>query len=500
MICNSCNKEIIEQGFICDKCRLNNHSFSDDFTDKLYSDSDADYKKITDPIELNSKAKDLLKNYGDEDVIDYKKYVENMNKYSEHIRIAMHSSPQDILRRASNKYLEFDKNGNLIFVVYIYQEIPDYNLYNFDNYPKILISNLNIINFYKETILGYIDPIKKFFMLGNEGYIFHEESGLMILKSSIINGFELSGKKIRDGSFVSENQKSVAPIMIPFNEKNPPTFYHEHGSIISDENFFKINNDVILSSVSERLEKLNNFEENEKESKSTSFFLKSQEEYDQELYDRALININQSILFAPEDPNNYDLKSKILLKQEKFIEALHESNLSIRLESEKKPEFYSNRSKIRIKLKDFEGALMDIDIAVELYNDEFSWVYDDRATLKLMMGNYFDALKDIKMAISLQNDNYWFYLTKAEILEKISDPDQAVSDLGDVIYNKKLFNLDDMNLAYIYWQRGEISSRMKNYLSAIEDFNKALELSNGKYDFLESDIRDLRLLINKEIE
>ena len=337
-------------------------------------------------------------------------------------------------------------------------------------------------------------------MLGNEGYIFHEESGLMILKSSIINGFELSGKKIRDGSFVSENQKSVAPIMIPFNEKNPPTFYHEHGSIISDENFFKINNDVILSSVSERLEKLNNFEENEKESKSTSFFLKSQEEYDQELYDRALININQSILFAPEDPNNYDLKSKILLKQEKFIEALHESNLSIRLESEKKPEFYSNRSKIRIKLKDFEGALMDIDIAVELYNDEFSWVYDDRATLKLMMGNYFDALKDIKMAISLQNDNYWFYLTKAEILEKISDPDQAVSDLGDVIYNKKLFNLDDMNLAYIYWQRGEISSRMKNYLSAIEDFNKALELSNGKYDFLESDIRDLRLLINKEIE
>ena len=65
MICNSCNKEIIEQGFICDKCRLNNHSFSDDFTDKLYSDSDADYKKITDPIELNSKAKDLLKNYGD---------------------------------------------------------------------------------------------------------------------------------------------------------------------------------------------------------------------------------------------------------------------------------------------------------------------------------------------------------------------------------------------------------------------------------------------------
>ena len=116
------------------------------------------------------------------------------------------------------------------------------------------------------------------------------------------------------------------------------------------------------------------------------------------------------------------------------------------------------------------------------------------------MGNYFDALKDIKMAISLQNDNYWFYLTKAEILEKMSDPDQAVSDLGDVIYNKKLFKLDDMNLAYIYWQRGEISSRMKNYLSAIEDFKKALELSNGKYDFLESDIRDLSLLINKEIE
>ena len=139
MICNSCNKEIIEQGFICDKCRLNNHTFSDDFTDKLYSDSDADYKKITDPIELNSKAKDLLQNYGDEDVIDYKKYVENMNKYSEHIRIAMHFSPQDILRRTSNKYLEFDKNGNLIFVVYIYQEIPDYNLYNFVKTEKLLL-------------------------------------------------------------------------------------------------------------------------------------------------------------------------------------------------------------------------------------------------------------------------------------------------------------------------------------------------------------------------
>ena len=39
---------------------------------------------------------------------------------------------------------------------------------------------------------------------------------------------------------------------------------------------------------------------------------------------------------------------------------------------------------------------------------------------------------------------------------------------------------------------------MKNYSLAIEDFRKAIELSKGRYDFLENDIRELSLLISKD--
>lgn len=156
-----------------------------------------------------------------------------------------------------------------------------------------------------------------------------------------------------------------------------------------------------------------------------------------------------------------------------YEEAIRDFSNSIQLYSDKtdfynKADAYYNRGTLMAILMDFNGAIADLTKAIEL-DPNYARLYYQRAICRQALQDFNGSLTDYNKVLSLSY-NYSLKQKEAKVGASISVDD-----------NPKRFKLDNLSLADIrvlsYSNRGTIKQIFKDFLGAISDFNKAIEIN-----------------------
>lgn len=206
---------------------------------------------------------------------------------------------------------------------------------------------------------------------------------------------------------------------------------------------------------------------NNKEAKKLTQFLMSHTkilEKENNLY-AALINVNEAIIFDPENP---------------FL--------------------YKERCRIFLGLQEFDKAITEASIAIDL-DPFFSDAYCNRAIAYLSLKKFDLAVKDFLEAISLSPDNGPSYHNLAQVYirqNRFSDAIDVYTAFINRIKNQLLNNPDEAEdpeklktLSKCYYCRGQMYEQNNQPKKAIHDFEKASK--DDRYrEGLELRIKDLK--------
>jgi tetratricopeptide (TPR) repeat protein len=177
----------------------------------------------------------------------------------------------------------------------------------------------------------------------------------------------------------------------------------------------------------------------------------------------ALSDYNKAIKINPDIAEAYYNRGNAYTQQNNFNDALSDYNKAIELKSNY-AEAYSNRGSILVKQGDLTKALASFNKAIEIYPraafpvDFDIWRYGPKSAL---VGEAFK---------SHYNGYAEAFYNRGFIYDKQGDFIHAISDYSKVI---------ELNSDYAdaYNNRGYIYSRQGNYIQAVSDFNKAIEIN-----------------------
>ncbi|MEH0021378.1 MAG: hypothetical protein V6Z89_17120 [Desulfobacter sp.] len=154
---------------------------------------------------------------------------------------------------------------------------------------------------------------------------------------------------------------------------------------------------------------------------------------------------------------------------------------------------YYYRGLVYQKLNETEQAINDLTVALEriakikngygkLPNDEWSKIFIERGRLYEKQGSYQLSIQDYDTAISLAPNSVAAYFYRATIKSKINQLSSAIKDYCIII--KTFPNISDSDKTMVYLGRSDVY-RMQNKLKiALVDANHAVELSNNWKAFL----------------
>lgn len=221
-------------------------------------------------------------------------------------------------------------------------------------------------------------------------------------------------------------------------------------------------------------------------------------------YDRALVDLNQSIKLQPTLAEAYANRALVHMVKNDYTQALADANQAVKL----KPDLaiaHNNRGVIYATTSNYDRAIADfsqtlklipetsntarsdltnssqlrsfnlndnreIPIAGFLATDLSDYlVYVNRGFAYLSKGDYDRALADFNQAIQLQPDSATFYIMRGEIYAKQDDFDQAITNFDQAI---KL----QPNLVDAYYNRGRSYREKGDYDRAIADYDQAIKL------------------------
>lgn len=136
---------------------------------------------------------------------------------------------------------------------------------------------------------------------------------------------------------------------------------------------------------------------------------------------------------------------------------------------------FSQQGFIYAVLGENENALKAYTQAIQLdpsWNEIYS-PHSSRGKIYVELGRYEEALKDFEISRQLGEPEYLYYQNCSSIYEAKQDFENALQYMDEAI------RLDPTQPSSLILERGMLQYRFKQYQSAIEDFNKSLELGVG---------------------
>ena len=166
-------------------------------------------------------------------------------------------------------------------------------------------------------------------------------------------------------------------------------------------------------------------------------------------------------------PNAYNSRGNLLMKENKFNEALNDFNKAIEL----KPDFsdaYYNRGILYGNEKKYNEALNDYNKSIEL-NPGYFGAYNNRGNIFKEEKKYKEAFKDFSNAIELKPDFEKSYNNRGNVLMDEKKYDESIKDFDKAIELKP-----DYAIAYFNRAMAEYFSDKKD--KACMDFQKSAGL------------------------
>ncbi|MCB2194783.1 MAG: tetratricopeptide repeat protein [Bacteroidetes bacterium] len=130
-----------------------------------------------------------------------------------------------------------------------------------------------------------------------------------------------------------------------------------------------------------------------------------------------------------------------------------------------------------VKLKRFEEALEKYNEALD-YLPSYAPAIDGKANLLIMLEDYKAAGKLIDDAIKKNSDYPHFYLTRGKILIHKDKYEDAIDDLNRALDLSKGSN-DKLLENKIYVNRGAAYQKLLKYDAALSDYSKAIQLNDN---------------------
>jgi len=187
-------------------------------------------------------------------------------------------------------------------------------------------------------------------------------------------------------------------------------------------------------------------------------------------YPEAISDFTHGIALQPKNVDNYTGRSECELQLHLCVQALADNNKEVEVAPESTVS-YTNRSNTELKLGMYEEAKADEARALQLWpNNEYSYMH--LGVIDYWTGNYVEALdyfnKMIDHSHLIQADKYTYRGLTERRLNKF---DEAGAD-----FNKNI-DLDPTNF-YPHLELGELDIEIRNYLNAVGELNKSINLNN----------------------
>jgi len=200
-------------------------------------------------------------------------------------------------------------------------------------------------------------------------------------------------------------------------------------------------------------------------SKVDLLILESQNLFNKGLLEDAKL-ITEKIIF--KYPDNYKAKEMlalILLKLEKFPQALKLILEAMKLQSDFLS--FNYLGQIQHKMKNYDEAINSFSASINL-KDDLHVTYINRGSVYEDLEKFDDAIKDYKKAIEINPKAYLAYNNLGNVFVNIGKPEDAINNLHMATLS---------NTFLPFYNLGCLFTKINNNDEAIKSFNKSIELN-----------------------
>jgi tetratricopeptide (TPR) repeat protein len=204
------------------------------------------------------------------------------------------------------------------------------------------------------------------------------------------------------------------------------------------------------------------------------------EDYNQDLsndvYDDGLeyqlAYFTKAILEDKNNANAYKERASVRNLLGDYQGAMEDYNQAIRI-NPKDDGAYSLRSFERYNLGDYKGAIDDCNKAIDI-NPNDAQSYSFRAEFNNLVCNYQAAIEDADKSIQLEPDYPSNYYLRGKARSGLEDYEGAIQDYELAIQLTPKRDHCYYKQEFLYSDLGYARYKLGNYISAIEDYNKAI--------------------------
>tara|TARA_Y100001936_G_C16087905_1_gene683255 strand:- start:1132 stop:2535 length:1404 start_codon:yes stop_codon:yes gene_type:complete len=230
--------------------------------------------------------------------------------------------------------------------------------------------------------------------------------------------------------------------------------------------------------------------ETEVEAETSKRYTLAYERFEQKQYEVSIELFNNVIEINPNHLSSFLCRGLANMHTSKYEAAENDFSKVIELDNNNFEGYY-HRGYVRgFFLDNFLGALLDYDKAIDNDENHIQSRYE-RAELYQKNHNYPHAIKDYDELVSIDTDNLDKVFYRRGICNfEFTDYDKSISD-----YTKSLEISLDPN---VLLARAKSYSKVKNYQSALEDFNKSIDIEPSVESYYERGLFWIEFSKNKE--
>ncbi len=181
-------------------------------------------------------------------------------------------------------------------------------------------------------------------------------------------------------------------------------------------------------------------------------------------YEKSLERLDKAIALKRNFVQPYQVKTRVLMAQGKYADALRECDLALTLKETSGNYYYHGL--VQEKLKNLELAEQDFINAVTKNRKNVD-AMRALADVRIQLSKTDFAIQNINNAIQIQPENKENYVIRSRAYVKKLDYPKAIDDISKVI----LMDPDDADM---YFHRGVLYQDFTQHSNAINDFTKVL--------------------------
>ncbi len=193
----------------------------------------------------------------------------------------------------------------------------------------------------------------------------------------------------------------------------------------------------------------------------------------------SLADLDRAIQLDPENLEYRRIRGDLRHFSDKHQEAIEDLTKIIETskDMDELAAAYSKRASSHEHLGRIDELLEDLDWLIEHgfdSGDRYSW----RGFHRLQSGDTEGAIRDFTAAHRLMPENYDALLQRAQAFYKAKNYPEAIKDLDRILAEKEKQN--PLHLAVVYYWRAKARYKLDLSDDALNDFNEAMRLRDGK--------------------